>query len=75
MNFDGPFTVTGKLTDVEITPYGQLFIDVHALLDRVIEAGFVLTVELVPDTPLAMGHYHHQPTLRLARHVYNKDRK
>lgn len=60
---------------VEFTPYGKLFLETCDLIDRITEAGFVLTVDLVPDTPLAMGNYHHQTTLRLARHVYNGDRK
>lgn len=69
-------TVKGAISgNIEFTPYGKLFLEVHDLLDRVTEAGFVLTVELVPDPPLAMGRYHHQATLRLARRVYSQEKK
>lgn len=40
---------------------------VRALVERAIDDGFVITVEQVPDKPLAMGNYHHHIEVREMR--------
>lgn len=46
---------------------------VMAVVDEALSMGYVITVELVPDMPLAMGNYHSNVTVRKRREMASPD--
>jgi hypothetical protein len=44
--------------------------DARALVERASSIGLVLTIETVPDKPLAMGNHHPLITIRAAKKLY-----
>lgn len=48
-----------------------LLLKAHELLVTADALGFVLTIETVPQQPLAMGNYHMMSSVREKRVIYN----